>query len=115
MCLLTPNAYVGRELTRTTSDIPLREKLSKMDVEFITDSVVKEWRGDGATIYSFMTGLETKREFDSLVLACANIPEDGLARALEEDRRPVFTIGDCVSPRQAPAAIFEGRRIALKL
>ncbi|MDJ0956213.1 MAG: FAD-dependent oxidoreductase [Arenicellales bacterium] len=113
--LLTPDTYVGRELTRTTSDIPLREKLSKLDVKFITDSVVTEWHGDGATIFSFMTELENKQAFDSLVLACANTPEDGLTRALDQDRRPVFSIGDCVSPRQAPAAIYEGRRIALKL
>ena len=115
VCLLTPDVYVGRELTRTTSDIPLREKLSKMNVEFITDSAVMEWHGDGATIYNFMTELETKRGFDSLVLACANTPEDELTRALDKDQRPVFSIGDCVSPRQAPAAIYEGRRIALEL
>lgn len=115
VCLLTPDAYVGRELTRTTSDIPLREKLSKMGVEFITDSAVTEWHGDGATIYNFMTEVETKKAFNSLVLACVNTPEDWLTRELAEDTRPVYSIGDCMSPRQAPAAIYEGRRLALKL
>ena len=106
MCLLTPDAYVGRELTRTTSDIPLRERLSKMGVEFITDSAVTEWCGDGASIYSFMTELETKRAFDSLVLACANIPEDKLTRALDEDQRPVAYLSHCFD------GFYKGGRIA---
>lgn len=113
--VLTPDAYVARELTRTAADIPLREKLSKLGVEFITDSVLMEWRGDGAVIKSFMTGNETERAFDSLVLACVNIPENTLQQELINDDRPIHSIGDCVSPRQAPAAIYEGRRLGLKL
>ena len=113
--LLTPDPYVARELTRTTADIPLREKLSRLGVEFITDSVLMEWRGDRASVYSFMTGMETERQFDHLVLACVNEPEDTLQQELKNDDLNVHSIGDCVSPRQAPAAIFEGRRIALQL
>lgn len=113
--LLTPDPYVARELTRTAADIPLREKLSKLGVEFIMDSVLMEWRGDGAVIRNFMSGLETKRAFDSLVLACVNAPESTLQQELNNDGLQIHSIGDCVSPRQAPAAIYEGRRIALNL
>ena len=113
--LLTPDAYVARELTRTTADIPLREKLRKLGVEFITDSVLMKWQGNTATIHSFMTGIETERQFDHLVLACVNVPENTLQQELQADDLTIHGIGDCVSPRQAPAAIFEGRRIALQL
>lgn len=115
VCLLTPDAYVARELTRTSADIPLREKLGKLGVEFITDSVLMEWRGGAATIRSFLTGNECERSFDSLVLACVNTPETTLQQALVGDDTPLHCIGDCVSPRQAPAAIYEGRRVALGL
>lgn len=113
--LLTPDAYVARELTRTAADTPLREKLGRLGATFITDSVVREWYGDAARIYSFVTGEETEHEFDTLVLACVNEPQDWLARELSPDGFEIFSIGDCVSPRQAPAAIYEGRRLALNL
>lgn len=115
VCLLTPDPYVARELTRTSADIPLREKLTKLGVEFITDSVLLEWRGDAAVIKSFLSGVESLRQFDSLVLACVNTPEKTLQQELTGEGLPIHSIGDCVSPRQAPAAIYEGRRVALAI
>ena len=118
--LLTPDAYVGRELTRTSADIPLRERLSRLGAEFITDSVVTEWRGDGATLYNFMTGRQSEQAFDTLVLATVNVPQNWLEQELRtvrggETDAGIHTVGDCVSPRQAPAAIYEGRRLGLSL
>ena len=113
--LLTPDPYVARELTRTAADIPLREKLSKLGVRFITDSVLLEWRGEEAIIKSLMSGVESRQPFDCLVLACVNAPENTLQQALSKEELSLHSIGDCVSPRQAPAAIYEGRRLALTL
>jgi 2,4-dienoyl-CoA reductase-like NADH-dependent reductase (Old Yellow Enzyme family)/thioredoxin reductase len=113
--LLTPGPYVGRELTRTSADIPIRETLSRLGVGFITDSVVKAWAGDAAEICNFMTATESRLEFDTLILACVNEPQDWLAEELVDGPQELHSIGDCVSPRQAPAAIYEGRRVGLEL
>jgi 2,4-dienoyl-CoA reductase-like NADH-dependent reductase (Old Yellow Enzyme family) len=113
--LITPDAYVGRELTRTAADIPVREMLSRLGVEFITDSAVRQWTGSDATLVNFMTGTETVRTFDTLVLACVNEPQTWLEKELRGGPQTIHCIGDCVSPRQAPAAIYEGRKLGLQL
>ncbi|MFC1681968.1 FAD-dependent oxidoreductase, partial [Pseudomonadota bacterium] len=115
VCLLTSHPYVGRELTRTSADIPVRETLSRLGVEFITDSVVRAWGGEGAEIYNFMSAAESRQVFDTLVLACVNTPQNWLEHDLRGGDYDLWTIGDCVSPRQAPAAIYEGRRTGLEL
>ena len=40
------------------------------------------------------------------------LPDDALAGPSD---REVRAIGDCVAARQAPAAIYEGRKLALEL
>ena len=52
---------------------------------------------------------------DALVLATINISETSLLDALAESGLEVHTIGDCLAPRRANNAIFEGRRLGLKL
>jgi NADPH-dependent 2,4-dienoyl-CoA reductase/sulfur reductase-like enzyme len=115
VCLVTPDPYVGRELTRTSADIPLREKLSRLGVEFVTDSVVRAWSEEGAELHNLMTDERSMRRADTLVLACVNEPQSGLEQELGGGAFPVHAIGDCVAPRQAPAAIYEGRKLALAL
>ena len=86
------------------------------DLRFETTSLaVLAWLGDAATITDFMTGAESTRPFDFLVLACVNIYENALEQELADSGFEVHSIGDCVSPRQAPAAIYEGRELALRL
>lgn len=81
----------------------------------MTDSVVLEWHGDGATIRELLTGTESRQAFDSLVLATTNLPETELADSLRATGVAFQAVGDCVAPRHAPAAIYEGRRLALAL
>jgi hypothetical protein len=76
---------------------------------------VLEWHGDGATIRDLLTGTDSRYAFDSLVLATTNVPETELAQALRAGGVEFQAVGDCVSPRHAPAAIYEGRRLALAL
>ena len=52
---------------------------------------------------------------EALVLATVNAPERSPCDALAESGREVHPIGDCVAARQAPAAIHEGRKLALEL
>ena len=55
------------------------------------------------------------REFDSLVLATTNTPEDALTHALAGSGLEIHAIGDTVSARTAAMAIYEGRKLGLRL
>ena len=114
--LVTPDPFVGREIVRTSADWPLRERLRRLGVEFMVESAVKEWHGDGATVIDLLGGSERRIDADALVLATVNAPERTLPDALAgPSDREVRAIGDCVAARQAPAAIYEGRKLALEL
>jgi len=113
--LLTGDAHVGRDLARTAADFPMRSRLKKLGVTFVTDSVILEWHGDAATIRDLSTGVEQRLPFDSLVLATTNTADSALQTDLQSVGLAHHAIGDCLAPRHAAAAIFEGRRLALTL
>ncbi|MDF2764994.1 MAG: NAD(P)-binding protein, partial [Rhodospirillales bacterium] len=79
------------------------------------ESAVEEWHGDGATILDLLTEQRSTLPFDSLVLATTNVPEASLAAELASSGLELHLIGDALATRQAPAAIFEGRRLGLRL
>ena len=113
--VVTPDPFVGREIVRTSADWPLRERLKRLGVEFVVESAVKEWHGDGATVVDLLDESERRIDADALVLATVNAPERWLPDALAGSDREVHAIGDCVAARQAPAAIYEGRKLGLSL
>ena len=112
--LVTPDPLIGKELQRTAADFPLRRRLAQLGVRFVTESAVKHWEADGATVVSLLTGEETIYAADDLVMATVNRAEDTLARSLATEV-PVHVIGDAAAPRQAPYAIHDGRKLGLSL
>jgi NADPH-dependent 2,4-dienoyl-CoA reductase/sulfur reductase-like enzyme len=113
--IVTPDAHLGRELVRTGADIPLRARLAKLGVKTLTESVITNWHGDGATIRSLLDGSEQRLDFDTLVLATVNRADTEIADDLRESGSPFAAIGDCLAPRHAPAAIYEGRKLGLRM
>ncbi len=113
--LVTPDPMIGKELQRTAADLPLRQRLALLSVEFVVESAILDWSEAGARVVSLLDRSERVIAADSLVLATANRAEDHLVRTIKHDRLVVHSIGDCVAPRQAPYAIYEGRKIALEL
>jgi NADPH-dependent 2,4-dienoyl-CoA reductase/sulfur reductase-like enzyme len=113
--IVTPDAFLGRELVRTSADLPLRGRLAKLGVKAITESVVAAWHGDSATIRSLLDGGEQRLPFDALVLATVNQPETEIADELRDGGAAFTAVGDCLAPRHAPAAIYEGRKLGLRI
>jgi NADPH-dependent 2,4-dienoyl-CoA reductase/sulfur reductase-like enzyme len=113
--LVTPDSLVGRDLVRTAADGPLRSRLKKLDAVFHVESVIAGWANGRARIRSLLDDSEIEIEADDLVLALTNQPNNELADALNAAGIGCTAIGDCVSARQAPAAIYEGREAALRL
>ncbi|PZF75141.1 oxidoreductase [Aestuariivirga litoralis] len=107
--VVTPAAAVMAEMARTAADIELRARLRELGVTLRTDSVVREWHGDGATIQSF-GGAPERIAADTLVVASTNVAEHELGDTLGAPM-----IGDAVAARNAAMAIYEGRKLAMSL
>jgi 2,4-dienoyl-CoA reductase-like NADH-dependent reductase (Old Yellow Enzyme family)/thioredoxin reductase len=115
VALITPDAMVAKELARSAADYPLRRNLRRLGVEFITESALKAWHGDGATIVCLLDGSERREHYDGLILATPNVAETTLSDALAGGGVKVRAVGDCVAPRWAVNAIYEGRKLGLSL
>jgi hypothetical protein len=110
----------GAEKAAAALDVSLtgdttRERFAKLGIEVVLCSAVSRWQGNTATIRNLYTGDEEQRDFDSLVLACTNHVDDGLARALAGAGIEVHQIGDSVAARTALMAFHEARKLAIAL
>ena len=113
--LVTPYPMVAWELQRTAADWPLRRRLKQLGVRTIVESAITEWHGDGATVVDLRDGGEERVAADGLVLATTNRSETTLVDDLAGSDLEVRAIGDCVAPRHANMAIYEGRKLGLAL
>jgi len=113
--IVTPDAYVGKELTRTAADGYARTRLARLGVRFVTESAIAEWLGNGAgaRVVSLLDGAEQVIPASALILATTNRAFDPLSEPLA-DLNPAL-IGDAAAPRLAPFAFHEGRKAALGL
>ncbi len=113
--IVTVWPVVGFELIRTTADWPLRRRLKQLGATWLTEAAITEWSGDAASVLDLADGSERRIEADALVLATTNESADWLADELAGDDLEVHSIGDCVAPRRANMAIYEGRKLGLAL
>jgi 2,4-dienoyl-CoA reductase-like NADH-dependent reductase (Old Yellow Enzyme family) len=111
--IVTPDPYVGKEITRTSADGPARQRLARLGARMLTEHCIVRWHGNGATVRSFLTGAEEIIPASALVMATTNLAFDPFPAALRG--KTLHRIGDCAAPRQAPYAFHEGRKLALEL
>ncbi|MDE3028523.1 MAG: FAD-dependent oxidoreductase [Paracoccaceae bacterium] len=111
--IVTPDPYIGKEITRTSADVPARKRLANLGARFLPEHVLTRWHGNGATVRDMLTGAETPVPASALVMATTNRAFDPFPESIAG--KTVLRIGDCVAPRQAPYAFHEGRKVALGL
>lgn len=111
--LVTPDAYVGKEITRTSADMPARQRLARLGVRMITEHCLTRWYGNGVTVRSFLTGAEETIAASALVMATTNRAFDPFPETIPGTT--LHRIGDCTAPRTAPYAFHEGRKLGLSL
>ena len=111
--IVTPDPYVGKEITRTSADGPARGRLARAGARFLTEHVITRWHGNGATVRDMLTGKEETLAASGLVMATTNQSFDPFPETFAG--KAVHRIGDCAAPRQAPYAFHEGRKVALGL
>ena len=102
--LVTGAPLVMAEMARTAADFPARARLRELGVTLLTEHVMLEWHGDGATV-QVNGGKPVRIDGDSLVMATTNVSERWLA-----DDTGSATIGDASAARTAAMAIYDGRK-----
>lgn len=115
--LVSTDALVGMGLNRSDANYIFRKTVSKLGVEFVTDSIITDWSGDTATLFNTMTETETKFSADTLIMATVNESLNTLEKETKKlaHQLKIHSIGDCVAPRTAVMAIYEGRKLAMSL
>lgn len=111
--LVTPDPFVGKELARTSADIPIRAKLAQLGTTMLTEHAILNWSGNGARLKNLLDGSETDIPASALVMATTNRSFDPLSGGLID--LDVRLIGDAQAPRQAPWAFYEGRKCGLEI
>jgi 2,4-dienoyl-CoA reductase-like NADH-dependent reductase (Old Yellow Enzyme family) len=113
--LITAAPVVARGLFHSAVDGPLRKRYALAGGRWITSAALLGWRDGIAQIRSTLTGEQTMVEADTLVVAETPVAVVGLAEGLRAQGTAFHAIGDCVAPRRASLAFFEGRELALRL
>ncbi len=111
--IVTPDAFVGREIARTAADGPVRRRMGALGVRMLTEHCITRWHGNGVTVRSFLTGDEETIAASGLVMATTNVAFDPFPDQFAG--KVTHRIGDCAAPRLAAYAFHEGRRVALSI
>ena len=103
---------------RTTiySSLATRKRLRDKGVRIVTLRAVKGFNGGDLIVEDLSIGeIERLSGFDSLVVAQYNQAEDSLYAPLRLGGLAVQMAGDCVAPRTALEAVYEGHAVARAL
>ena len=113
--ILTAAPVIAGGLYHSAADVPLRERYAKSGGRSVTGACLLEWRDGTAVVRSTLSGEQSTIEADTLVIAETPVAELTLAAALTARGVTFHQIGDCVAPRRASLAFYEGRELALRL
>ena len=111
--IVTPEAFVGREIARTSADGSARRRLAQLGVVFLTEHSLTAWHGNGVTVKSLLTGAEHTIPASALVMSTTNRAFDPFPETFVG--KTTHRIGDCTAPRLAAYAFHAGRKLALSL
>ena len=102
---------------RTTiySNLATRKRLRELNVRIATLRSVKSFDGKLLVVEDVSTGELEQHAFDSLVVAQYNLAEDRLLMPLRAAGLQVTAVGDCLAPRTALEAVYEGHVAARAL
>lgn len=112
--IVTP-VGIGAEMD-VFSKPPILRRLRAADVEFIEYHTVVAIEPARALIREGLTGTERWIEGDSIVTAWFGVASDGLLAELRLDHKiEAHAVGDCLAPRRAIDAIWDGFRVGVEI
>lgn len=104
----TPKLSAGSGLDSGTM-MTMHMRLARKGVEFFVHQAVIGADASGVRFRDTLSGVESVRPADAIVLALGRQADDALTRALRERGVEVHPVGDCVAPRTLTEAVREGR------
>lgn len=114
--VVTSSLFVGSELGPSQDLYLARQRLLQKGATFTSDFAVLEIRGTevhGLNVYT--NEMKTFSGFDTVVTAMGNEVDDSLYYSLKGRVKELYRAGDCVAPRKADMAIYEGYTVGNKV
>ena len=111
---LAVNAMCAAANIQTYVRFEIIARLHRLGVEVLP--WLRLYGADGRTAYFIHTPSReavVMEDVDTIVLHAPNMPDDSLSPALEEMRIPYHLAGDCLAPRTAEEAVYEGLKAGL--
>lgn len=113
--IVTSQPVVAAGLFHSAADVPARKRFVAAGGTMLPDTVVVSYSGGEVELQSTMTGQSAMVAADALVVAETPRARNELSAGLVAAGIGFSEIGDCVAPRRASLAIYEGRKLALSL
>ena len=113
--ILTAAPVVAGGLFHSAADGPLRKRFAAAGGKTVVSAAILEWGDQHATVRSTLDGGMSTIDADALVIAETPVAVTALGDALAKRGLAFDQIGDCVAPRRASLAFYEGRELALRL
>jgi hypothetical protein len=113
--LVTAAPVVAAGLYHSAADEPARRRFVGAGGVMLPYTIATGWTDGELALRSTLTGSVERRPFDWLVVAETPVARTELGAALDRAGVAHHAIGDCVSPRRASLAIYEGRLLARTL
>jgi mycofactocin system FadH/OYE family oxidoreductase 2 len=114
--VVTSSLFVGSELGPSQDLYLARQRLLQKGAAFTSDFAVIEIRGTdvhGLNVYT--NEIKIFSGFDTVVTAMGNEVDDSLYYSLKGRVKELYRAGDCVAPRKADMAIYEGYMVGNKV
>ena len=103
---------IGNGLESITRKV-LLNKLMENNVRFLTNSVLERIEDNGVWVKS-----KGKEEFipaERVIISIGNRPDTRLYEQIKDMKYEIYQIGDCIEPRSAKTAIYEGTVLGLSI
>lgn len=114
--IVTPLMIVGMELANTTDLPAFLLRVRSKGVVFSPNTLLTQISGNTLTVLDIFTNTpRTIANVDTVVLAAGNRVEDQLYKSLKGHVKELHRVGDCVAPRRALEAIYEGYNLGREL
>ncbi|MET3757362.1 hypothetical protein ABID08_004743 [Rhizobium binae] len=108
--MLSPDPFIGKELQRTTADVPLRRTLKRLRGKWVLEVSALEWHGNGAALLDHFSRQATAWCLPPPMARPIGWAGNCVCRGID-----AMESGDCAARRRAPYAFHEERRVALEL
>ena len=107
--LVTPDLFAASQLAKNGSFISLYQAAWQKGIQFLPQQdVLRVGRGEVEMADRFSQQKQTISGIDAVIFVAPPYPEDGLIKSLLEKDLEIWSVGDCVAPRNYSAAIREG-------